>query len=223
MNQYSIGFVFLSLAMAQGASIIGVASTRGAMQVDNVPVRGNANLKDGSQVQTADTASQIRLQNGVQATFEPKTDAAVFVNRIELRQGSGEISATSGFDVNALGHRISPAGKKAVARIALEESDRVVITSVEDDVNVTKGGKLVAKLSKGMSYQFGPDDDNQVGGGTVPPAAGKINPVPGSAAKGAGVKTGLSTAAKVGIGGGAAAAGTGVGLGVALSGKDASR
>jgi hypothetical protein len=222
MTQYRRACILLSLVVSAltplpAAPAIGTASTRGAMEVDHTSVRGTANLFEGSSVRTGDTSGQIRLRNGVQATFEGKTAAAVYSDRIELQAGTGQIATRVGFDVGALGFRISPDGGKAVTRVFYERPDRILVTALESSVAVRRGGVLLARLSPGTTYYFEPDSPQS---GDTAQSAGKTAGKTGAtAAKGA-----LSAGAKFGIvAGSLAAAGTGIGLGVALSGDDTSR
>jgi hypothetical protein len=225
MNQYRRGIVALSLAVfvttqASASAVIGVASTRGTIEVDNASVRGTANLTDGSMVRTNETAGQVQLNNGVQATFGKNTAASVYNNRIEIREGSGQVATRPGFELGALGFRVAPAGDKAVARVSYSNPERILVTAVGSPVQVSRDGVLLARLNPGTTYFFEPEAGD-TGGGTARTAgqtAGKAADKTGAAA----VKTGLSVGAKWGIVG-AVAAGSTVGLGVGLSGEDASR
>ena len=221
MNQYRRGLVALSLAafvttQLTAAPVIGVASTRGTIEVDNAAVRGTANLTDGSSVRTNETAGQVQLQNGVQATFNAKTAASVYANRIELREGAGQVTTKKGFNLDALGFRISSDSSKAVARVSYARPDRILVTAVDSPVQVSKDGVLLAKLNAGTTYYFEPADQQD------PPAqtAGRTT---GAKTGTAAAKTGLSTAAKWGIVAAVAGGATAVGAGVALAGDDASR
>lgn len=221
MNQYRRGLVVLSLAafvvtQLLAAPVIGVATTRGTMEVDNASVRGTANLSDGASVRTNATAGQLHLQNGIQATLGQNTSAKVFSSRIELRTGAGQVATRDGFNLDALGFRIAPATEKAVARVAYERSDRILVTAVDSALKVSRGGVLLARLDPGTTYFFEPaaDQDNTA------KSAGKTSGQ--NSGSGTAAKTGLSTAAKWGIAAGFAA-GAGIGLGVGLTGDDASR
>lgn len=227
MNQYRRGFAILSLAAFVGtqlyaAPVIGVATTRGTMQIDSAAVRGTANLSDGSSIRTNETAGQVQLQNGVQVTLGERSTAAVYSNHLELHEGSGQVAAKPGFDLDALGFRVSASGEKAVARISYQRPDRILVTAVNSGVKVSHNGVLLAKLNAGTTYFFEPgsaagDDDKK------PATKGGKTASNGSGTAGTAAKVGLSTAAKWGIVAGVAAAGAGVGLGVGLSGDDASR
>lgn len=223
MNQYRRGLVLLSLAafvatQLSAAPVIGVASTRGTIQIDNAAVRGTANVSEGSSVRTNETSGQVQLQNGASAVLSQRSAASVYTNRIELREGAGQVSAQPGFDLDALGFRISAAGSKAVTRVTYERPDRILVTAMDSPVKVTKNGVLLAKLNPGTTYYFEPGSADQQN--DTAQSAGKT--AGKKAAGSTAAKTGLSTAAKWGIVA-AVAGGTGVGLGVALSGDDASR
>jgi hypothetical protein len=225
MIKYRRGVIVLSLAaffsvQVTAAPVIGVASTRGTMEIDHASIRGTANLLDGSAIRTNETSGQIQLQNGSLATLGQRTAAEVFANRIVLREGVGQISSRGGFEVGALGFRISPANNKAVARISFERSDRILVSALDSGVKVSRDGVLLAHISAGTTYYFEPDSspsDSQVAQSAGKTSGGAGKPVIHHA-----TRTGLSTGAKWGIVTGIAAAAA-VGLGVGLSGDDASR
>jgi hypothetical protein len=229
MNQYSRGVIVLTLAMfvtmqLMAAPVIGVASTRGTMAVNSAPVRGTANLSDGSSIQTDETTGQIQLQNGVQVLLGQKTLASVYANRVELREGGGEVATKPGYGVEALGFRVDAANNYGLARVVYD-NDRILVTAVDAPLNVTMAGQLLARLDTGTTYYFEQDPQTPDPAATAGRSSGSSQP-PNTAKKGVktATKTGLSTAAKWGIVAGAtAAAGTGIGLGVALSGSSASR
>ncbi len=223
MIQYRRGLILLSLAAFAitqlcAAPAIGVATTRGSMEVDNASVRGTANLSDGSSVRTNETSTRLQLQNGVQATLGQNSAAAVYSSRIELREGMGQVTANDGFELSALGFHISPSNGKGVARVKYDGSDRILVTAVESAVKVSKDGVLLARVNPGTTYSFEQEDQND---GQTAQSAGKTARKGGKVA-GKAAKAGLSTGAKWGIVA-AVGAGAGVGLGVGLSGSDASR
>jgi len=228
MNQYSRSVIVLTLAMfvtmqLMAAPAIGVASTRGTMAVNSAPVRGTANLSDGASIQTDETTGQIQLQNGVQVLLGQKTLASVYANRVELREGGGEVATKPGYGVEALGFRVDAANNHGLAR-RVYDNDRILVTAVDAPLNVSMDGQLLARLDTGTTYYFEQDPRTPDPAATAGRSSGSSQPQ-NAAKKSAktAAKKGLSTTAKFGlIAGATAAAGTGIGLGVALSGSSAS-
>src|SRR5579884_3111005 len=92
MNQSRRAALYASLAVistaAWAATSIGVAFSRGSLQVDSASVRGTANVSDGSSVQTQESAGQIQLNSGVQLVLGTNSAAEVFGDRVELPRAS---------------------------------------------------------------------------------------------------------------------------------------
>ena len=204
----SVGIAFCA------ETVIGVASTRGIMEVNSASVRGNANVADGASIRTNDTAGQVQLNNGVQVTLGEHSSASIHADRVQLLQGGAQVAAKTGFGVEALGFHVAPGRSAAVARVAFENSNRILVSAMDAPVTVSKEGVLLARLNPGTTYFFEPDDPQDQSAS----AAGKKSS--GNPKKAA--KAGLSNGAKWGIAAGVAAAGLGVGLGVGLSGGDTS-
>ena len=156
MNMYRRGGIALSLAtfavmQLSAASIIGVASTRGTMEVNNASIRGTVNVPEGASIRTNETTSLIQLQNGVQVDLNRNTAAAVYTNHVELREGGGQITTNQNFDVEALGFRVEPANRQAVTRIQYDR-DRILVTAVDSPLKVSRDGLLLARVNSGATY-----------------------------------------------------------------------
>jgi hypothetical protein len=204
------------------AAFIGVAATRGTIEVNRASVRGTANISEGAAVQTNDSTGQIHLENGVSVTLGQNSAAAVHADRLELLQGIGQVAARRNYGVEALGFRVEGKNGSTKTRVAYDH-DRILVTAMDSGLTVSRGGVLIARLNPGATYFFQQDPNS---GGDAANSAGSTS---GSGNSGTtpNRKTGLSTGAKWGIVAGVAAAATGVGVGVYLSnsggGNNASR
>lgn len=224
MNQYRSALIVLCLATSgtaclTAANVIGVASTRGTMEVNGTAVRGTANISEGAWVKTNQTAGSIHLGSGVQVTLGQNSVGRIFADRLSLTEGAGQVAAKQNYAVEALGFRVDAADNGA-ARVAWD-GNRILVTAVDSAVRVSQEGVLVARLNPGTTYFFEPDtpkDDTAASAGKVAGNAGE-----GDSTSATSIRKGLSTHAKWGIAAGAAAAATGVGLGLYLSGGNASR
>jgi hypothetical protein len=235
MIQYRRGLIVLSLATlgiaAWGTPIIGVAASRGTMEVNSESVRGTANIFEGAAVRTNETVGQIQLQNGVQVMLGQQTTANIYSDRVQLREGTSQIMAKSGYGVDALGFHVS-AAEPAVLRVAFENANRIFVTAVNAPLRVSRDGVLVARVNAGTTYYFdrSSTDDNSTDGkstkGTAKTAgktAGAGSNSGGSGQAGTATKAGLSSVAKWGIAAAILGGGTAAGLGVALTGGSASK
>ena len=227
LKQDRSALIALSLAVIgasclTAASVIGVASSRGTMEVNGTAVRGTANVAEGASVKTNETSGNIHLGNGVQVTLGQNSAARVYADRLALTEGAGRVTAAHGYAVEALGFRVD-AADRATARVAWD-GNRILVTALDSAVQVSQSGVLLARLTPGTTYYFEQDtakDDTAASAGKVAGNAGDSDSGNGSTANTA---KGLSTHAKWGIAAGAAAAaGTGIGLGLYLSGNNASR
>ena len=211
MIQYRVGLVALSAAIALAAPLavntVGVASTRGTMEVNSASIRGTANIPNGASVQTNENPGQIRLQNGVQVSLSQKTSATVYSDHLQLLQGTAKFVAKLDYPIDALGYRIAGANQTVSTRVAFD-NNRILVSALQSPVTVSKDSKLLAQVNPGQTYYFEADDS------TSGPANGSTT---------VSKVRGLSKAAKWGIVGGAAAAGTAAGVGVYMAGNSASR
>lgn len=203
MNQYRRGLMTLSLATCLGMPLAaveqaGVASTRGTMEVNNLSVRGTANIPNGASVLTKDAPGQIRMQNGVQVALSEKTAATVYSDHVQLLKGAVQVAGAHSYGVDALGFHIESAADNVSARVAYDQG-RILVTAMQSPVNVSKGGTLVSQVKSGTTFYFEPD-----------PAAGVS--ASGKAQSASRYTTGISTGAKWGIAAGAAGAGTAAAL-----------
>ena len=150
---FAVGSVVL-LPAAGGA--IGMAMANGSFQVDHASVYGNGTLFDGSVIETWTTASSLQWEGGTQIRLAGESRARVYQRRLILEQGFGEMTATSGFQVDARSlHILADSG--SVARIQLEGSSRVLVSAVRGSLRVTNaGGVLVANMAAGNNMVFEP-------------------------------------------------------------------
>ena len=215
MSILILGTVVASTLIAE--SYIGVASSRGSMSVNHESVRGNANLGTGASIQTQDEVSQVELRNGVRLTLGQRSSASFHADRAELTEGGAQISAKSGYGIEALGYRFSAENGEATARVAYENPNRVLISAMQGPVKVmNREGILMAHLAPGNTYFFEDQGDPQSARG-----AGQKNPATGKTARAA--RKGLSRGARWGIIGGAGGAAASLGIVAGLNNNDASR
>lgn len=214
-----VGLSVTSVLLAD--ALIGVASTRGSMEVNDATVRGNANVLEGASIRTNETSSQVNLQNGAEVILEQRSVARIHTGRVQLVEGAAQATIRGGFDIEALGFHVTCEKSKASARVSYANPNRVLVSALSGPINVlNRDGVLLTRVATGSTYFFEQDPPQDQAAAT----AGKKNSKSGT--KGGGIKsakTGISAGAKWGIVAGVAAAGAGVGLGVGLTGGSTSR
>src|SRR5207302_113872 len=97
----------LCVGMASSGKMIGVAIAKGSFQVDDARVSGNGTIFDGASVQTAESSSQINLQNGARMALGPDSRARIMAARLTLEKGLGELQASAKFEIEARTLRIT--------------------------------------------------------------------------------------------------------------------
>lgn len=145
------------LTIGSAASAIGIATARGSFHVDNATVSGNATLFDGALVETAAVGTVLELDRGVRMYLGSASRAKVYQDRFILERGEGQIQSTGRYEFEAGDLRILPASPEATARVALRGDNRVRVSALAGDLQVTTGsGTLVASLNPGKSLEFEP-------------------------------------------------------------------
>jgi hypothetical protein len=136
---------------------IGMITASGNLQVDHALVAGNGTLFDGSVIQTERASSRIQLNNGVQMRLSADSRATVFQRRLVLEAGQSELTAASGFEVEARSLHISPATADASARISLNSQRRVLVAAVRGTLRVSNAsGMMVARIDAGDALDLEP-------------------------------------------------------------------
>jgi len=145
------------LAAWSAGPVIGVAIANGTFQVDNAQVAGNTTLFDGSKVETAEASSRLRLQNGTRVELAAGSRAVVFQNRTLLEKGFGEFQATSSYEIEARGLRVSSARGTSIMRVRLDGEKAVLVAAVGGPARVFKmSGPLIANVTAGSTLRFDP-------------------------------------------------------------------
>jgi hypothetical protein len=136
---------------------IGMVTASGNLKVDHARIVGNGTLFDGSVIQTDRTSSRIQLNNGVQMRLSADSRATVFQRRLVLEAGQSELTAASGFEVEARSLHISPATADASARISLNSQRRVLVAAVSGTLRVSNAsGMMVARIDAGDALDLEP-------------------------------------------------------------------
>jgi hypothetical protein len=144
----------LSIGWA-AAPAIGVAITPGSFRVDDSRVIGNGTLFEGTTVETSETSSQLRLNDGVEMRLASGSRGTVFKDRIILDRGAGQLENASRFTIEAGGLHIIAQGPNAAGRITVKEDNLIQVAAVRGSFRVlTSNGTTLAALPAGKALEF---------------------------------------------------------------------
>ena len=135
-------------------STIGVATANGSFWLDHSQVAGNANVFDGSVIETGKAMSDLSLTSGLKIRLGMDSRGQVFRGRLELEQGAGQVSGSK-YLVKARGLRVFPVTSSATVRVALGPKSLVEVAAVTGSFRVeTAAGIRVANMALGAALSF---------------------------------------------------------------------
>jgi hypothetical protein len=135
-------------------SMIGVAMANGNFLLDRAEVVGNANVFDGSEVQTTKAMSDLSLTSGLKIRLAMDSRGKVFHDRLVMEQGTGQVSGSK-YLVEARGLRVIALGSDATVRVALGPEELVEVAAVTGAFHVeTLQGIRVANMTSGTALSF---------------------------------------------------------------------
>jgi len=144
----------LSYAVA-GTVSIGTASARGDMRVDSYMVKGNATLFDGSVVETGQATADLRLDKGTEITMATHSRGLLYRDRLVLQQGESELAASSSFQLEANGLRVTSNEPNSRGVVSLEPGNTVEVAALNGSFGVTNDhGVLLANVHPGRVVSF---------------------------------------------------------------------
>ncbi|MEP7364016.1 MAG: hypothetical protein ABI972_12235 [Acidobacteriota bacterium] len=148
----------LSIGMA-ASSVIGIATARGGMRMDQAAVNGNGTLFEGTTVETGRTASDLRLSNGVSVQLASGSKGTVYADRLVLQRGTGQMTGASenpsNYQMEARSLRIVPVGAGSEATVQLTAANKIQVTAYSGNFRVTNAhGVTIAALAAGRALEF---------------------------------------------------------------------
>jgi len=148
----------LSVGMA-ASSVIGVATARGGIRMDEAAVNGNGTLFDGTTVETGRTASDLRLTNGVSVQLASGSKGTVYANRMVLQRGGGQMTNPAGsppnYHMEARTLRVVPDGLGSTGTVQLTAANRIQVAVLRGNLRVTNAhGVMIAALAAGRALEF---------------------------------------------------------------------
>jgi hypothetical protein len=154
----------LSIGWAASPAI-GVAIAPGSLRVDDSRVIGNGTLFEGTTVETGDTSSQLRLNDGVEMRLASGSRGRIYRDRMILDRGAGQLDNASRFTIEAKGLHIVAEGPNAAGRVAVKDENLVQVAALRGQFRVlTANGVTLAALPAGKALEF----DAQQAGASAP-------------------------------------------------------
>jgi hypothetical protein len=178
-NFQSLALVLLCAPLFAGSAPIGVATSIGTVSVNQTTVSGNANLSDGSLLETTTTPSDVHLASGADVLLATRSNGTFYADHVRLDQGALRVGNFKGLKVNASQLEIGSddPGTQAVVRMKRKS---IEIASIGGGVNVMDGG-LLTRVAAGTKMSFQQSDTNAqaqppatTGAATAAPKSGKM-------------------------------------------------
>lgn len=141
---------------AAGPSI-GIAMADGPFRIDRAEVKGNASLFDGSEIETSEASSKLRINGGTRLEIGTDSQAKVFATHAVLERGGGQLEGGASYSLQARTLRIGTGGPKTIVRVRLDGRSAVLVSAVNGPVRVSSAsGVLLASLAAGRNLRFDP-------------------------------------------------------------------
>jgi hypothetical protein len=149
-------FLVAQLSIGWAASpVIGVAIAQGSLRVDDSRVIGNGTLFEGTTVETGDTSSQLRLNDGVEMRLASGSRGRIYRDRMILDRGAGQVENAGRFTIEAKGLHILVEGPNAAGRVAVKDDHLVQVAALRGHFRVlTADGVTLAALPAGKALEF---------------------------------------------------------------------
>jgi hypothetical protein len=143
---------------------IGIAVTNGNFLLDSSKVVGNANVYEGSVIETQKAMSDLNLTSGLKMRLGSESRGRVFPDRLVLEKGAGQVSGSK-YLVEAGRLRVMPSSSTAMARVAFGNRNLIEVAAIGGAVRVvTTEGIRIANIEAGSALSFA--DEGQGGAST---------------------------------------------------------
>jgi len=145
------------LATGWASTPIGVATAPSAFRVDRATVQGNATVFDGTTLETMNSDSAVRLNNGASVKLGAGSRAKLFTDRLVLERGEGRLERAAGVKIETQNLLISLEGASPAAAVSVSKPGSVRVAALAGGVNVrTTEGVLIARLEPGTALELQP-------------------------------------------------------------------
>ncbi len=150
-----LALVLGTVSLMWAGETAGTVVTPGRILIDDLAIRGNASVKEGSVLKTSTEAARIELSGGGALALDAKSEAVIRRDGLNLRQGKAMLLSGQG-TMEALGLRIGKADAASKVFIAAGPS-MVEVAALEGAAQVrNRQGLILAMVEKGKPLRFEP-------------------------------------------------------------------
>jgi hypothetical protein len=143
---------------------IGVASGPGTFNLDGTKVGGNANVFEGSQIQTGGAPSRVYLESGDLVTLGFNSTGTFYKDRVLLQKGATRVTGMNQYQIEVAPYRIQSADGRSEAVVRLDGGE-VQIAALSGAVNVLdQRGALLTRIGAGTTSSFQTSDNTAAAG-----------------------------------------------------------
>jgi hypothetical protein len=144
------------LAVSGASILIGTVRSTGYFTVDGSAVQGNGTLFSGNTIETLTSQSRIRLNN-LDFALYPDSRARIYADHTTLEKGSGVVTGSTNYSLEAHKIRIASQSEDSVWQVAVNGPDRIAVASRKGNAEVrNSNGILLAVVRPGMALAFSP-------------------------------------------------------------------
>ena len=112
---------------------------------------------EGTKVACGPAWAKVNLNNGGQIHLGPGARATIYMDRMVLEDGYGDVRTPLPFHVLANTLSISPSSRQSTARIAIQKAGVVQVAASEGAFRVNNAaGVLVSRVDAGAALEFDP-------------------------------------------------------------------
>lgn len=152
-----VSLMLTGVPLPAASPAIGTVMTNGSFRMNNMTVRGNATLFEGSTLETAGTPSSVELASGARLTLGADSRGQIFGDHLVLERGQGDMAKTVGVRLQARGLTVQPETGDSTGRVRLAGANKVQVEVLKGSFRIlNSNGLLVAKLIPGTAMAFEP-------------------------------------------------------------------
>jgi hypothetical protein len=152
----------MGTAASATSPIVGVAHSRGEIQLNQAAVPGGATVFDGNVLRTGPSSSDVNLATGGRLLLAGASTATLHQDRALLQSGTAELSGSGRYRLDTRDLRIAAGEPATRVRVAVDGANRVDVTATGGAAEVRNaGGVLVARVLPGIPLQLRQVSDTQ--------------------------------------------------------------
>ena len=152
-----VSLLLSGVPLPAASPAIGTVMTNGSFRMNNMTLRGNATLFEGSTLETAGTPSSVELASGARLTLGADSRGQIFGDHLVLERGQGDMAKTVGVRLQARGLTVQPETGDSTGRVRLAGANKVQVEVLKGSFRIlNSNGLLVAKLIPGSAMAFEP-------------------------------------------------------------------